>query len=863
MPRRMTWALRPLWGGHFSRTPSGLSAEESEENQSLACSCEQLLVLTVSARLRVSYHLTHQDECEFMRHKIIATITLPLLFFFLLLLPSRAQNSSLDQQSLPDGPKPQFPLPENPKPQTAGTTRDNPRGDDAWPRKAIRGDETISMYQPQLETWRDDKIHAYAALALESKANKTTRYGVLWFTARTEVDKVNRQVTLDDFHITKVKFPTLKTKEDEYQAFLQAKLPGKIKIIALDRLEAALAANDSEQAGVLALPVNNDPPKVIFTTKPSLLVLIDGTPRFRDLGGTELRLMLNTQGTILLDTKNDQYYLSVMDGWLQAPDLVAGPWSYSSKIPDDMKEINKGVQERQREKAPEGTPPPSLNQANKDGKIPMIYVSLGPSELLVTEGAPQYEPIPNIGLEYVKNTTANIFRDTSSLDYYIVLAGRWFRAKSLENGPWGFVDEKSLPGKFANIPESSPKAGVLVSVPGTAPAKEALIANAIPQTATITRNQAQLLVKYDGDPQFKRIEDTFLQYAVNTATPVIQVDDNHYYAVENAVWFVGATPVGPWAVATAVPETISSIPPSSPLHYVTYVKVYRSTPDVVYVGYTPGYYGTVVSSTTSTVVYGTGWYYPPYIGNYWYGAPYTYGVGVASTWSSGTGWSITIGVGYSYGNPYYYPWWGPWGYYGACCWGPAWGYGYGGYASANVYGRWGNTAYAGTRAAWANPYTGNYGGASRTTFQNAQRGSVGVAGRSANANVYTGNTVAGRGAVGYDPKTGIVAGGGAGFAGNMYSGQGAAGRGGFAYNTNTGAGVAAGSNNIYAGRDGDVYRYDRQSGNWSQNSGNGWKSTSRPQANLQQQQQARAVGQQRMQNFGGSMGGGMRAGRRR
>ena len=34
----------------------------------------------------------------------------------------------------------------------------------------------------------------------------------------------------------------MKTKEAEYQAFLQAKLPGKSKVIALDRLEAALAA---------------------------------------------------------------------------------------------------------------------------------------------------------------------------------------------------------------------------------------------------------------------------------------------------------------------------------------------------------------------------------------------------------------------------------------------------------------------------------------------------------------------------------------------------------------------------------------------------------------------------------------------
>jgi hypothetical protein len=716
------------------------------------------------------------------------------------------------------------------------------------------------MYEPQLEAWEGDELRAYAALALASKTDKTARYGVVWFRARTEVDKVNRQVTLNDFRITKVKFPTMETKGSEYQVFLQAKLAGKFKVIALDRLEADLAALESEDPGVEAFEVNNDPPKIIFTTRPSLLVLIDGPPQYRDVGGTDLQLMFNTRATILLDTKQKEYYLNVMDGWLRASDLGAGSWSYVSEIPDEMKEITLGIQERQEPKAPEGSKPPSLEQSKKERRIPDIYVSGKPAELLVTEGAPQFEPIVGTELEYVKNTTANIFRDTEGLDYYILVSGRWFRSKSLDGGAWEFVGGKSLPEKFAHIPESDPKAGVLVSVPGTGPAKEALIANSIPQTATITRNEAQLLVKYDGDPQFKKIEGTDLKYAVNTATPVVQVDQEKYYALENAVWFTAAAPSGPWLVATSVPAAIYSIPPTSSLHYTTYVKVYHSSPDVVYVGYTPGYYGTVVSSSSSTVVYGTGWYYPPYVGSYWYGAPYTYGVGVTSTWSSDTGWSITIGVGYTYSYPYYYPWWGPWGYYGPCCWWPAWGHGYGGYASTNVYGRWGNTAYANTRAAWASPYTGNYGGGSRTTFQNAQRGTVGVAGRGVNTNFYTGNTVAARGAAGYDPKTGIIAGVGAGYAGDTYTGQGPVRRGGVAYNTSARTGVAAGSNNIYAGKNGDVYRYNSQTGNWSQNSGDGWKSTSKPQPNLQQQQQARSLGQQRTMNFGGAMGGGMRTG---
>ena len=97
-----------------------------------------------------------------------------------------------------------------------------------------------------------------------------------------------------------------------------------------------------------------------------------------------------------------------------------------------MKEITKGIQENQKAKAPEGATPPSLKQADKAGKIPTIYFSLGPAELLVTEGLPKLELIPDTELEYVKNTTANIFRDSSTLDYYVLLAGRWFRSKSLE-----------------------------------------------------------------------------------------------------------------------------------------------------------------------------------------------------------------------------------------------------------------------------------------------------------------------------------------------------------------------------------------------------------------------------------------------
>ena len=73
---------------------------------------------------------------------------------------------------------------------------------------------------------------------------------------------------------------------------------------------------------------------------------------------------------------------------------------------------------------------------------------------------------------------------------------------------------------------------------------------------------------------------------VNSSEPMIQVTPNAYYAVTAGVWFTAPQLTGPWTVATSVPEAIYTIPPSSPLYYVTYVRIYEATPNYVYVGYT-------------------------------------------------------------------------------------------------------------------------------------------------------------------------------------------------------------------------------------------------------------------------------------
>jgi len=100
----------------------------------------------------------------------------------------------------------------------------------------------------------------------------------------------------------------------------------------------------------------------------------------------------------------------------------------------------------------------------------------------------------------------------------------------------------------------------------------------------------------------------------------------------------------PGSVAASVPDAIYAIPASSPLHYVTYVQVYGSTPEVVCDGYTPGYLG-AVQSTDGVVVYGTGYAYEPWIGDTWIAAPETWGLAAQPVYNPATGYAFGFGLG--------------------------------------------------------------------------------------------------------------------------------------------------------------------------------------------------------------------------
>src|SRR3974390_726947 len=284
-----------------------------------------------------------------------------------MLAPLLLTGGAPGQQPLPNAPSTQ-----KAKVQTAQTS------ESGWPRTMTSGADTFLIYQPQVEKWDGNRGELYSAVEMKTGKEGAAKYGVVWYSARTEVDKVNRLVTLDQVQLSKVKFPVAQDKEAELTALLQKKFPGATKTISLDRLEGILDATGDDIKGV---DVKNDPPKVIFSTKPALLVLVDGLPQLRDLPGVNLQRVINTRAVVLFDNDKKKYFLRVQDWWLEAKE-PEGPWSYARKLPDDMKKAEEWIVSNTQDQGlqtGQGKQQPSLKEQGQKAEIHGVYGELWPA----------------------------------------------------------------------------------------------------------------------------------------------------------------------------------------------------------------------------------------------------------------------------------------------------------------------------------------------------------------------------------------------------------------------------------------------------------------------------------------------------
>src|SRR5688572_18471436 len=657
--------------------------------------------------------------------------------------------------------------------------------DRGWPRGySLPSEAQIVVYQPQVASWENQKqLVAYAAVSHVAKGEQKPALGTIKFQTETEVSLEQRLVKFSRIQIIETNFQTLaKEQTQEIVTELEKNIPEEDRIITLDRILAYVDKSTINPKNVTGL--KSDPPRIILTQTPSILVSFDGEPIWSPIKENELKFAVNTNWDIFQHTPTGLYYLRYDTVWLRATDLK-GYWSNAGKLPESFNKLP----------ADENWKDVRANLPGTRVKyLPKVYVTTDPTELIVIEGEPKYVPVPNTGLLWISNTESDLFRLGKDGPVFYLVAGRWFKAPAL-GGHWEFATP-SLPEDFKRISLEHPRSRVLASVPGTQQAAEAVLLAQIPQFARVNKKQLSApAVAYQGEPQYEAIEGTQLQRAANTDKEIIKVGDT-YYMCYQGVWFMANTPKGPWTLATSVPQEIYGIPPSSPAHSVTYVTVHEDEDDdddwVTYAAYA-GYTGLMVG--WGCTVWGTGWYYPPY---YWYGGYY----------------------------PIYYPYWRTYGY-------GAWYNPYTGiYGTAGrIYGPYGGAGFG----ARYNPATGTY---ARGAFA---YGPYGARGAAEAYNPRTGtyaSTRQGSGVYGSWGSTHVQRGDDwvntkrfTSSAGNTTrvtrTDQGGV----ISRRSQDGRGfIGSNGENVYAGRDGNVYRRD-QNGNWNKWENGSWNSVQRPEQN--------------------------------
>ncbi len=723
-----------------------------------------------------------------------------------------------------------------------------------WPHTIQGQNGSVTVYTPQVIDWPGrTELDARVVVSLLPKGTTTPILGTLEITGTTETDQASRIVTVSGFKLKSSHFPSLDTSraaglDQKIQAAL-ASMPPKPVPLDLVLLSLRQAAPD-----IRPVAVSNTPPAIYYSAGPASLVVFDSDPVLAPITGSKLARAVNTNWDVFFDGAGKQWYLLNNGSWFSAPDFK-GPWAPHPALPAAFSALAKNPDFPDLHGKVPGKP------ANP---VPKIIVSTEPAEIIVTDGPAAWSPVPQTSLQVVTNTASAVFRDTGGKIYYLV-SGRWFSAPGFD-GPWTFASD-SLPADFANIPPSAPVASVLASVPGTEQAQDAIIQAQVPVQATLSRQTATLKPSYAGPPNFAPIPSTKVAYATNTSYPVFQVG-SVYYACWQGAWFTAPTPNGPFVLAAAVPPEIYEIPPASPYYPVTYVRVYGATPTAVTYGYTAGY--ALGFITAATLVYGTGYYYPPVIipgpVPAYFAYPYSYAGAVYynpynGAWARG---GAVYGPYYgARGGTYYNPGTGGWARGGAV-YGP-----YGGAGAWSAY----NPAtgrYSHGSASW-----GPYGGAANASFYNPATGVSGSTSQHGNgysrwgSSVVSGPNKTVNTASARNPN---------GAAGAFSSSTGAKGAAVHGSNGNNAAAVKGRNGNVYAGADGNVYRKD--SSGWSKYDNGSWSSVQRPSGSAQNDpggsqhtfsqldndNRARTQGYARQQQYnqarfgGGRFGGGYEGG---
>ncbi|HRI22613.1 MAG TPA: hypothetical protein PLA68_16750, partial [Panacibacter sp.] len=293
-----------------------------------------------------------------------------------------------------------------------------------WPKSILfKNGGKVTIYQPQPESFEGNKIIGRSAVSVNETPGSEPVFGAIFYEAFISTDKSSRTADLDSITITNAKFTGTTEKDqpkiDKLIAFMEAEIPKWNLEISLDDLVATIR-RDHPNAEIY----NNEPPKIIYSKKPTTLVILDGEPKIQKDKDLDADRVVNSPSLIFKEENQWNMYNGGI--WYKSASVTSG-WAAEKTMSKKVKSINDQIKKQEKE--------------NNDGKevtekpeVTDIIVSTEPAEVIQSKGEPEYKAIEGTSLQYVSNTDDNIFKDTKSGTVYILIAGRWYKSPSI-NGP--------------------------------------------------------------------------------------------------------------------------------------------------------------------------------------------------------------------------------------------------------------------------------------------------------------------------------------------------------------------------------------------------------------------------------------------
>jgi len=511
-------------------------------------------------------------------------------------------------------------------------------GAETWPRELHFSGGSIQIFQPEIDAILPNAVEARAALSIRQNHRSEPLFAAIRFKADTASQNHN-SLYAENIRVVDIRF----SKQDEgEQQQLIALVESSLADITLELDTRRQARADNSYAEDEDFRrIKADPPRIILSGKPAILVFIDGEPRFEKIENSDLRRVANTPFSIIARQSN--YYLAASESLWYRANHALGPWISVDNAAYDIPAEVLAVVKRQQNSDQNISGPPAYPR-------PEIIVATEPTELIIYDGLPSWSPLEGMNLLYMSNTDNDVFLDIESSQNYVLLSGRWYKGRvGASDVPWQPVANDALPGAFQNIEDYLRAPEVMTHIAGTQQSRDALLDNTLPRTRAVDLDESAFTAEWDGNPKFESVRGTnALQYALNTPDAIFKYQ-NAYYACEDGIWYTSHSPWGGWSIATHIPDIIYDIPASNPHHNVTYVRIYDTTPNRVYVGYTPGYLGSYAYH--GSIVYGTGWHYRPWSHKHYYARPATWGFNAFYDEWNGWGYSAGLfGIGYPFAH---------------------------------------------------------------------------------------------------------------------------------------------------------------------------------------------------------------------